>query len=256
MDAARFNSGECSYFCDTHDYRVNPVVDAVMRGEARHSGATLRRQCLEDTIVCSLARPTFGRPSARLSRPTAAAWIIPSIMDTHPGWVRPAVERRGIAGSAKGVRYTQASLRRRDAGDGPSRTASLLRPGPACSVGTGMGDGIVSRTGMTGQGTRSARSTSFVNGTRITRRQVLKGAAAMGAVTALGPLASACGGDDTSTEPSAVRGGHAQQGRRPHGRHRRRLGQGHGRPAHSARSSPTSPSSTSCTTASPPGTST
>ncbi len=44
----------------------------------------------------------------------------------------------------------------------------------------------------------------FINGTRVTRRQVLKGAAALGAVAALGPLAAACGsGGGTSSSASA-----------------------------------------------------
>ncbi len=44
---------------------------------------------------------------------------------------------------------------------------------------------------------------------RLTRRDVLKGAAALGAVAALGPLASACGGATTpadSASPSAAAG--------------------------------------------------
>ena len=74
-----------------------------------------------------------------------------------------------------------------------------------------MGDGIV-----TEQNDRSGYEvgdiTRFINGTRVTRRQVLKGAAAIGALSAIGPLASACGGDDTSTEPSATASGTANKG--------------------------------------------
>ncbi|HEX5642657.1 MAG TPA: ABC transporter substrate-binding protein, partial [Thermoleophilia bacterium] len=54
--------------------------------------------------------------------------------------------------------------------------------------------------------------TRFINGTRVTRRQVLKGAAAIGALSALGPLASACGGDETTTEPSASAAGTPNKG--------------------------------------------
>jgi peptide/nickel transport system substrate-binding protein len=42
----------------------------------------------------------------------------------------------------------------------------------------------------------------FVNGKRISRRNLLKGAAALGGVAALGPLAAACGSDSTSTSSS------------------------------------------------------
>ncbi len=41
----------------------------------------------------------------------------------------------------------------------------------------------------------------LINGKRFSRRNLLKGAAAMGAVAAVGPLAAACGGDD---EPAAT----------------------------------------------------
>ena len=43
----------------------------------------------------------------------------------------------------------------------------------------------------------------FLNGTRVTRRQVVKGAAALGGLAALGPLASACGGGDEETDTAA-----------------------------------------------------
>ena len=74
----------------------------------------------------------------------------------------------------------------------------------------------------------------LVNGKRISRRSLLKGAAAIGAAAAIGPVAAACGGDDSTTDAasSAPAAGTPNEGRRPHGRHRRRLGQGHGRPAH------------------------
>ena len=74
----------------------------------------------------------------------------------------------------------------------------------------------------------------LVNGKRLSRRSLLKGAAAMGAAAALGPIAAACGGDDTTTDASssAPAAGTPEQGWRPDGRHRRRLVQGHGRPAH------------------------
>ena len=47
-----------------------------------------------------------------------------------------------------------------------------------------------------------------VSNSRISRRSLLKGAAAIGGVAALGPLAAACGGDDTSSSasPSAAAG--------------------------------------------------
>jgi peptide/nickel transport system substrate-binding protein len=40
----------------------------------------------------------------------------------------------------------------------------------------------------------------LVNGKRLSRRSLLKGAAAMGAAAALGPIAAACGGDDATTD--------------------------------------------------------
>ena len=49
----------------------------------------------------------------------------------------------------------------------------------------------------------------IVNSKRLTRRRVLQGAAAAGALAALGPVASACGGSsttDTSASPSAAAG--------------------------------------------------
>ena len=53
----------------------------------------------------------------------------------------------------------------------------------------------------------------IANSKRVSRRQVLQGAAAVGALAALGPFASACGGDEatTSASPSAAapkQGGH------------------------------------------------
>ncbi len=42
----------------------------------------------------------------------------------------------------------------------------------------------------------------LVNGKRLSRRSLLKGAAAMGAAAALGPIAAACGGGDTTTQAS------------------------------------------------------
>jgi peptide/nickel transport system substrate-binding protein len=44
--------------------------------------------------------------------------------------------------------------------------------------------------------------TDFVRGKRVTRRQILGGAAAIGGLAALGPLASACGSSDTSSSAS------------------------------------------------------
>ncbi len=50
--------------------------------------------------------------------------------------------------------------------------------------------------------------TDFVRGKRVTRRQILGGAAAVGGLAALGPFASACGSDSTSSSasPSAAAG--------------------------------------------------
>ena len=48
--------------------------------------------------------------------------------------------------------------------------------------------------------------TDFVRGKRVTRRSLLKGSAAIGGLAALGPLASACGGDEeaaTTASPTA-----------------------------------------------------
>jgi len=58
----------------------------------------------------------------------------------------------------------------------------------------------------------------IANSKRVTRRAVLQGAAAAGALAALGPFASACGGDEatTSASPSAAatpkKGGHIRSG--------------------------------------------
>jgi len=48
----------------------------------------------------------------------------------------------------------------------------------------------------------------LVTGKRFSRRSLLKGAAAMGAAAAIGPIAAACGSDDTATDasPSAAAG--------------------------------------------------
>jgi len=46
----------------------------------------------------------------------------------------------------------------------------------------------------------------LIDGKRLSRRSLLKGAAAMGAVAALGPIASACGGGETSTGETGAAG--------------------------------------------------
>ncbi len=62
---------------------------------------------------------------------------------------------------------------------------------------------------MTDKDQRSSSGYDFgelgelVNGKRISRRSLLKGAAAMGAVAALGPIASACGSGDSGTDASS-----------------------------------------------------
>jgi peptide/nickel transport system substrate-binding protein len=49
-------------------------------------------------------------------------------------------------------------------------------------------------------------------GSRLTRRQILKGAGALGGVMALGPLTSACGGGGTESTPSASAAGTPKKG--------------------------------------------
>jgi peptide/nickel transport system substrate-binding protein len=59
-----------------------------------------------------------------------------------------------------------------------------------------LGDRIVSDQRDTGY--EVGDITRFIYGSRVTRRQVLKGAAVLGGVAALGPIASACGGEESS----------------------------------------------------------
>jgi len=49
--------------------------------------------------------------------------------------------------------------------------------------------------------------TDFVRGKRVTRRSLLKGSAAVGGLAALGPLASACGGDEEATTTASPTAG-------------------------------------------------
>ena len=94
------------------------------------------------------------------------------------------------------------------------------------------GTGIVTDKGSAGS-SGFGELDELVNGKRISRRSLLKGAAAMGAAAAIGPIAAACGSSGSTVGVQlGLRGRHAQQGRRPRGRHRRRLGQGHGRSRH------------------------
>src|SRR5512135_1953728 len=73
-----------------------------------------------------------------------------------------------------------------------------------------MGDGIVSdREDKSGLGDSIQK---LVNGDQFTRRQVLKGAAAIGGIAALGPIASACGGGQTSSGSSSSAAGTPKKG--------------------------------------------
>ena len=65
------------------------------------------------------------------------------------------------------------------------------------------GEGIVTdQDQRTSGGSGLGELGELINEKRLSRRSLLKGAAAMGAAAALGPIAAACGGGDTTTEAS------------------------------------------------------
>ena len=122
---------------------------------------------------------------------------------------------------------------------------------PTCSTGTGQGDDIVSdQQGKSESG--FVEIGDLISEKRVTRRDVLKGAAAAGCGRGVGSarLRVRRQRRHAAAPPHRRAAAGAQEGRHPQRRHRRRLGQGHGRRADGRVRDPTSPSSTSCTRAS------